>query len=47
MLFDNEIKNFQDPVPLKVSSRACEPGESYGEALTCLPCEIGYRLYEK
>ena len=27
-------------------ARTCEQGENYGEALTCLPCEVGSRLYD-
>lgn len=30
-----------------MTARSCEEGESYGTALTCLPCEPGFRLYEK
>ena len=30
-----------------MSARGCEEGESYGEALTCLPCEAGFRLYNE
>ena len=44
-LYNNKIESFQKPVKITVSARGCEEGESYGEALTCLPCEAGFRLY--
>ena len=43
--YNNRISSFQAPVSITVAARGCEEGESYGEALTCLPCEAGFRLY--
>ena len=45
--FFNDVPEFQKPTAFEVTARACEEGESYGEALTCLPCEAGFRLYEQ
>jgi len=45
-LFGNDIETLQSPAPFKVIARPCNKGESYGLALTCLPCEPGYKLYE-
>ena len=34
------------PPPFAVEARNCTEGESYGEFLTCLPCEKGFKLYK-
>ena len=44
-LFHNKITEFLAPLPFEIHSRTCGEGESYGEALTCLPCEAGFYLY--
>ena len=44
-LFDNIMDDFLEPKPINIHARNCSEGESYGEALTCLPCEVGSRLY--
>ena len=43
--FLNDEPVFEKPIPFTVTARECLKGESYGEALTCLPCEAGFRLY--
>ena len=45
-LFSNPVERFDDPVAHVIHARTCQQGETYGEALTCLPCEPGFRLYE-
>ena len=45
--FGNSIPDFDEPMPLKVHARSCNEGENYGLALTCLPCEVGYKLYDE
>ena len=45
-LFGNKIDDFLEPKPLHIQARNCSEGESYGEALTCLPCLPGFVLYK-
>lgn len=45
-LFDNAVESFDYPFAHVLHARTCEQGENYGEALTCLPCEPGFRLYD-
>ena len=45
--FGNTVDAVLAPPPLVINARACADGESYGQLLTCLPCEPGYKLYQK
>ena len=43
--FGNFLPNFEKPANHIITARSCIDGENYGESLTCLPCEAGFRLY--
>ena len=45
-LFGNKVEELETEIPFNIFARQCDEGESYGSALTCLPCNAGSKLYK-